>query len=272
MNFPVRVAHVMGKMHGGGVEAVVMNYYRHIDRRKVQFDLLVDADSTDIPCDEVESLGGRVFIVPPYQRLREYMSELEGLFRREQWAVVHSHINALSVFPLHVAKLVGVPVRIAHSHSTAGKGEHVKNALKGLLRTQANRYPTHRMACSRYAGEWLFGKKADFDILYNAIELDRFSFNAEVRAQVRADLGLADNVLVIGHVGRFMTQKNHAFLLDVFAEVVKRRDDAILLLVGSGELMLLVESWVAERGLAGKVRFLGQRDDTEWIYQEFEAF
>ncbi|MBX9033732.1 glycosyltransferase family 1 protein [Gordonibacter massiliensis] len=177
-------------MLGGGVEAVVMNYYRHIDKNRVQFDFLVDSDSIFVPREEIEMLGGRVFEVPPYQHLHAYMRHIEAIFAQEGWPIVHSHINTLSVFPLRAAARAGVPVRIAHSHSTAGKGEHVKNALKYLLRTQANRYPTHRMACSRYAGEWLFGKDAKFDVLYNAIELDRFSFNAEVRAQARADLCL----------------------------------------------------------------------------------
>ena len=126
-----------------------MNYYRHIDRSRVQFDFLVDEDSALVPREEIGSLGGRVFVVPPYQRLLAYLGRLEGLVSDEGWSIVHSHVNALSVFPLRAAARAGVPVRIAHSHSPAGKGEPVKNALKRLLRTQANRYPTHRLACSR---------------------------------------------------------------------------------------------------------------------------
>lgn len=187
---PIRVAQVVGKMLGGGVEAVVMNYYRHIDRSKVQFDFLVDSDSTLVPREEIESLGGRVFEIPPYQHVVEYQRELQRLFKQEGWKIVHSHINALSVFPLRAAKKAGVPVRIAHSHSTSGKGEYAKNALKAVLKTQSNRYPTHRFACSQFAGEWLFGKAEHFEVVYNAIDLDRFRFNAEARAQARADLGL----------------------------------------------------------------------------------
>ena len=269
---PIRIAQVMGKMHGGGVEAVVMNYYRHIDRSKVQFDFLVDADSALVPCTEIEALGGRVFEVPPYQRVVEYQRALISLFKREGWRIVHSHVNALSVFPLRAAKKAGVPVRIAHSHSTSGKGEHVKNAAKAVLKTQANRYPTHRFACSEFAGEWLFGKDADFEVVYNAFDLQRFSFNAEARAKARADLGLVGGQFAIGHVGRFMPQKNHAFLIDAFEQVAGRRDDAVLLLVGSGEAEARVESSVAERGLAGKVRFLGQRADMPDLYSAFDAF
>ena len=269
---PIRVAHVMGKMIGGGVEAVVMNYYRHIDRSKVQFDFLVDADSTLVPRNEIELLGGRVFEVSPYQHVVGYQEELMQLFEHEGWRIVHSHINALSVFPLRAAKKAGVPVRIAHSHSTSGKGEHVKNALKMVLKTQANRYPTNRFACSRYAGEWLFGKGADFEVVYNAIDLPRFSFDAEARARVRADLGLVGGQLAVGHVGRFMPQKNHGFLIDVFEQVARRRSDAVLLLVGTGSAEARVESLVAEYGLAGRVRFLGQRADVADLYSAFDAF
>ena len=269
---PIRVAQIVGKMNGGGVEAVVMNYYRHIDRSKVQFDFLVDSDSTLVPREEIESLGGRVFEIPPYQHVAEYQRELQRLFKQEGWKIVHSHLNALSVFPLRAAKRAGVPVRIAHSHSTSGKGEYAKNVLKAVLKTQSNRYPTHRFACSKFAGEWLFGDAAEFEVVYNAIDLDRFRFNAEARAQARADLGLVGNQFAIGHVGRFTAQKNHAFLIDVFAEVAKRRDDAVLLLVGTGEAGASVKALVDERGLTDRVKFLGQRSDVNRLYQAFDAF
>lgn len=268
----MRVAQVMGFMNGGGVEQVVMNYYRHIDRSRVQFDLLVCEGSEMVPQEEVESLGGRVLMVPPYSDLPRFMRELERLFREERWPIVHSHVNALSVFPLRAAKRAGVPVRIAHSHSTSGRGELAKNALKAALRTQANRYPTHRMACSRYAGEWLFGRGADFDVLHNAIELSRFAFDAGARARTRAELGIADDQLVIGHVGRFMPQKNHGFLMEVFAEVAERREDAVLLLVGTGELEGPTRARAEELGVADRVKFLGQRDDAGRLYQAFDAF
>ena len=272
MKETTRIAQVLGKMVGGGVEQVVMNYYRHVNRDRVQFDFLVDADSTLVPRDEIESLGGQVFVIPPYQNVTAYHRELVRLFRQEGWPVVHSHVNALSLFPLRAAKKAGVPVRIAHSHSTSGGGEFARNAIKAALKPLSNVYPTHRMACSRYAGEWLFGKRADFEVLYNAIDLPRFSFDDGVRAQVRADLGLSAGQLVILHVGRFMEQKNHRFLINVFEEVVRRRPDAILLLVGDGELRASVERRVNSLGLSERVLFLGQRSDVNRFYSAADAF
>lgn len=269
---PIRVAQVMGKMLGGGVESVVMNYYRHVDRSKVQFDFLVDSDSTLVPRKEIESLGGRVFVISPYQDILRYQRELETLFREQRWLIVHSHVNALSVFPLMVAKRAGVPVRIAHSHSTANPNELAKTAIKDVLRTQANRYPTARFACGRYAGEWLFGRGVPFEVMPNAIELGRFAFSSESRKNVRAELDIAESAFVVLHMGRFVEQKNHRFLLEVFAELLRLRPDTVLLLAGDGPLRAEMEQRAQSLGIAGSVRFLGQRPDADRLYSAADVF
>lgn len=269
---PIRVAHVVGKMVGGGMEQVVMNYYLHIDRSRVQFDFVVDSDSVLVPRREIESLGGRVFTVPPYQRVIAYQRALIKLFREQRWKIVHSHENALSVFPLRAAKRAGVPVRIAHSHSTAGRGETTRNAIKWVLRRFANVYPTQRVACSKHAGEWLFGKDADFTVLYNAIDLSEFRFDSKVRDEARVELGISDSVLAIGHIGRFVAQKNQSFILDVFAKVIARDIDAVLVLVGDGPMRGGMEEKAERLGLSGRVLFLGQRDDVARLYQAFDVF
>lgn len=269
---PIRVAQIVGKMVGGGVESVVMNYYRHIDRSKVQFDFLVDEDSTRVPEEEITSLGGRVFRIPPYQHPIRYRRELIRLMREQQWPIVHSNINTLSVFPLSAAKKAGVPVRIAHSHSTMGKGEFAKNAMKLALRPFANVYPTVRFACSRYAGEWLFGKNADFTVILNGIELDKFHFDAGVRQETRKELGVADDVLLIGHVGRFMPQKNQTFLVDVLADLLPKRPNTMLAFVGDGPDKTAVQQHAEKLGIANHVLFLGQRSDVNRLYQAFDVF
>lgn len=226
MDKPIRIAQVMGKMMNGGVESVVMNYYRHIDRTKVQFDFFADEDSSLPQRAEIESLGGRIYVVPPYQQIGDYIKQLIALFRENNYKIVHSHLNTLSVFPLYAAKKAGVPVRIAHNHSTAGKGETKKNIMKYMLRPFAKVNATHYAACSRYAGEWLFGKKSmekgEVTIFNNAIDLDKFRYNEKVRNEVRKELGL-EGKFVVGHVGRFCYQKNHSFLIDVFDEVCKKK-------------------------------------------------
>ena len=268
----VRVAQIVGKMAGGGIESVVMNYYRHINRNEIQFDFIVDSDSTLVPIDEIEQLGGSVIEVVPYQHQPANSKEIERVLKGGRWPIVHSHLNALSPFALHAAKKAGVPIRIAHSHATWGKGEFKRNVLKALLRTQANRYPTHRMASSRHAGEWLFGKRASFDVLYNAIEIDRFSYDERVRNRMRDELGIKDGQLAIGHVGRFVVTKNQGFLLEVFREVLKRGIDSKLILVGDGLLRPKIEERVHEMGLDDRVLIVGQRDDVDSYYQALDVF
>lgn len=269
---PIRIAQVMGKMLGGGVETVVMNYYRHIDRSRVQFDFLVDSDSTRVPRDEIESLGGRVFIIPPYQKQIPYQRELERLFREQRWPIVHSHINTLSVFPLRAAQRAGVPVRIAHSHSTANPNERAKTVVKNVLRTQANRYPTDRFACSMLAGKWLFGEDADFTVMNNAIDLGRFFFSQKKRILLRSEFGIENSTFVVLHMGRFVEQKNHRYLLEVFSEFLKSNPNSLLMLAGDGPLRHEMEEITRSLGIAEKVRFLGQRNDADRLYCAADVF
>ena len=277
-NTPIRVAHVVGKMGSGGVEAVVMNYYRHVDRAKVQFDFFADADSKAIPREEIERLGGRVYVVPPYQKLPAYLRELEARFRENAYTIVHSHLNTLSVFPLYAARRAGIPVRIAHNHSTAAKGETKKNAMKYALRPFAGVNATHFAACSRYAGEWLFGRRAmrrgDVMIVSNAIDTARFAFDEAVRREARRELGIEDR-FVVGHVGRFCYQKNQDFVIDVFQKVHARSPKSVLLLIGEGEdferVRARVES-LSDLALRESIRFLGVRADVGRLYQAMDVF
>lgn len=125
-NEPIKVAQIVGKWVGGGVESVIMNYYTNIDRVKVQFDFICDSDSTDIPYEKIEKLGGRVILIPPYQKILKYIKEQKRVLKENNYRIVHSHINTLSIFPLYAAKRAKVPVRIAHSHSTSNKIEKKK--------------------------------------------------------------------------------------------------------------------------------------------------
>lgn len=272
MNDPLRVAQIMGYMNGGGVEQVVMNYYRHIDRTRVQFDFLICDGSTRVPSAEIRSLGGDIFMVPPYNHPLEFENSLYELFCRQKWNIVHSHINALSVFSLRAAKRAGVPTRIAHSHSTSGKGEYKKNLIKTLLRPMSNLYPTHKMACSTSAGNWLFGNKANFDVIPNAINLSEFEYSEDSRISIRSDLDIPDGSIVVGHVGRFMRQKNHKFLVDMFDELYKNNNNIYLVLVGDGELRSSIESYVGSLGISSNVRFLGQRSDVSRVYSAMDVF
>lgn len=273
---PIRVAQVVGKWVGGGVESVLMNYCTHINDKEVQFDFICDEDSTDIPYDKIESIGGRVILVPPYQNIFEYQKELTKVFTEEKYEIVHSHINALSVFSLYAAKKANIPVRIAHSHSTSSKKEWKRNLVKNMLRPFSKVFATDYMCCSEHAGRWLFGDKkydeGNVYLLNNAIDVDYFKYNEEVRKDKREELNIPDDIKVIGHVGRFVSQKNHEFLIDIFNEVHKKDKKTILVLIGQGPLMGDIKKKVNELGIRDCVKFLGQRKDINELYQALDLF
>lgn len=271
----IRVAQVLGMAMNGGVEACIMNYYRHIDRSRVQFDFFVEDASKIIRRDKIEEMGGKVIIIPSYKKLFQYIKVLKKFFKEGNYDIVHSNMNTLSVFSLYAAKKVGVKIRIAHSHSTSNKKEWKKNIIKNMLRPFSKIYATHYFACSELAGRWLFGNKT-FDqgkvtIINNAIELERFKFNENTRKELRQELGLEKN-FVVGHIGRFMTQKNHTFLIDIFNEVQKRRPEARLLLLGDGPLYDEILKKVEDLGLTEKVIFEGVHKHPERYYQAMDCF
>lgn len=275
-NEPIRVAHIIGNWFGGGVESVVMNYYKNIDRTKIQFDFLCSESSTNIPYEEIKKLGGKVIIIPNYSKVFKYQKELIRIFKENNYKIVHSHISTMSIFPLRAAKKAGVPVRIAHSHSTTNRKEKKKNFLKQILRNFSKVYATDYMCCSELAGRWLFGNK-EYDkgnvyLLNNAIDLDKFKFDENLRKEKRKEFNIEDDTLVIGHVGRFVEQKNHKFLIDIFNEVYKKNKNSILLLAGQGPLVEEIKQKVKDTGLEKNIKFLGQRNDISELYQAFDVF
>lgn len=273
---PIRVAEVVGKYIGGGVEAVVLNYFSFINRDKIQFDFICDSDSTDIPYEKIESMGGKVILIPPYQNIFKYQRELKKVLKEGNYKIVHSHINTLSIFPLRAAKKVGVPIRIAHSHSTSNKKEWKKNLVKNILKPFSKVYANKYMCCSELAGRWLFGNK-EYDkgtvyLLNNAIDLDKYKYDEKIRNSKRKELKIKPSTFVVGHIGRFVEQKNHRFLIDIFNEIHKKNNDSLLLLAGQGPLMDEMKEKVHNLGLDVNVQFLGQRNDANELYQAFDLF
>lgn len=273
---PIVVAQIMGKWVGGGVEAVIMNYYRHIDRSKIQFDFICDEDSTNIPYDEIKNLGGHVILCPPYQKLPKYLKFLKNLFREKKYAIVHSNINTLSVFPLYVAKKAGVPVRIAHSHSTSNPKEWKKNLLKNALRPFSKRYATDYFACTEHAGAYQFGKKAveqgKVKIITNAIDIEKFKFDPEARKRLRKEFGFSDEDFVVGNIGRMIPQKNQLFLLDAFNELKKENPNVKLLIIGDGDLRAKIDEKIEKLGLQKDVHIEKYRKDVNKCYSAMDLF
>ena len=265
--YPIRIAHIIGKMCAGGVESVVFNYYRAIDHSKYQFDFYYDADSSVEPPQDLIEMGARFIKVPPYQHIFQYLKTLKKHFIERDYFIVHSHLNTLSVFPLFAAWQSKIPIRIAHNHSVPRGKEYARNSLKNILKQFSTLFANHYFACSEEAGRWLFGNKL-FDeqkvtVIHNAIDFSRF-FNEEKDETICKQFGLSSNSLVIGHIGRFTAAKNHQKIISIFEAVCKHDNNAKLLLVGDGELYEEIHNRV-------KVAFAGKVSDPEKYYSVIDV-
>ena len=276
MSEPIRVLQIIGLSCGGGVEAVIMNYYRHIDKSKVQFDFVVHENPLQSFADEAKSMGAKVYEVTPYtQNIIKFTYEIYKIIKEGNYKIVHSNMNSLSGFPLMAAYFAGAKVRILHNHTTDTKEEGLRTTIKRMLRPFAKMFANQYWACSKLAGEWMYGKEAvnnnKVTVINNAIDLDKFAFNQEKRDELRLKLGLKGK-FVVGHVGRFMKQKNHEFLIEVFADMSKRDENAVLVLIGEGPLMGLIKGKVNTLNLTDRVIFLGVRSDVADLYNMMDVF
>ncbi len=273
---PVRIAQVLGRMDHGGIETEVLNYYRHIDHGAVQFDFYYFSGSVMPQKEELLALGAGLYPVPAYSRPVAYHRALYRAFKARGYAIVHAQLSTMSVFALLAAWHAGVPVRICHNHSTAYRGEGVKTLLKYLLRPWNALAATDWFACGQAAGRWMYGARAVRDgrvrVWPNAIDTAHFAYDPAARAALRAQLGIPRDALVVGHIGRFIYQKNHRFLLEAFAGLAARDPAARLLLVGEGEALPRVRAQAQAAGLAERVVFAGTFADTAGLYSAMDVF
>ena len=269
----IRVLQVVNIMNRAGIETLLMNYYRALDKEKIQFDFLTHRKEKGQYDEEIASMGGIVYHAPrlyPQYYVR-YFNWMQQFFSQHpEYRIVHSHIDAMSFFPLSAAKRADIPVRIAHSHSTKieiGLKYPIKLACKLFMPAAANCF----WACGTSAGKFLFGNRNDLVVLPNAINVDAFKYDEKVRNRVRQELCMGD-ALVVGHVGRFLKVKNHSFILDVFEELNKNNSNTRLLLVGEGPLKASIQARVQKKGLMDKVIFLGNRENVSEYNQAMDVF
>jgi glycosyltransferase involved in cell wall biosynthesis len=271
MHKPERVLVLITQLNRGGAETMAMNYYRHFDRSRVQYDFLVNRAEEGAYDTEIRDLGGKIFrMCPMYpQYFRRYKREFRDFLRSHpEYRIIHSNLEERSYLPLRVAAEEKIPVRIAHAHN-----EYLTHDFKTLVRDyfrhHLSPYITQGFACSQSAGRWLFGEdmmtSGEVEIVQNAIDLHKYSYSSSLRQQERAELGIKGDELVVGSVGRLSPQKNQSFLLKVFAETKRLRPQSVLLLVGEGELKRTLRQEAADLGIAESVRFVGSVPNV-WDY------
>lgn len=273
----MRILYIHGStMNNAGTEAYMMNYFRHMDRQRIQIDFVVHGYGKGAYDEEISELGGKIYHVPV--KTHNFIKNILCLYRiikNGNYTIVHSHMDAMSYIPLKIAKICKVPVRIAHSHSTAHMTD---KKLKIWLNERAKRklpsVATHYFACSVMAAEWLFGTdNADKALIIpNAVDVEKYRYSADVRKQMRRSLNLSDKDRVIGHIGRFEYPKNHEYLIKVFRELHIKNPDYKLVIVGGGSLKGEIQNRINESGLNEAVRFVDACSNAGQYYNAFDLF
>ena len=257
-----RVLHVLSGLHTGGVQSFVMNYYRAIDKDKIQFDFAVmDEIEGDLE-EEALSLGARIF------RLRSITDDRSGclqdlmavLKQNPEISVVHAHLNFLNYYVLKIARKCHINVRVSHSHSNYPASSLIVRLARTFLRQGIRRNATKMLACSNVAGVWLYGKRGvkskKFRLIYNAIDYKPYFKALKQRDEIRKELGLSNETVFI-HVGSMSPVKNQDFLVDVMKCIVQQDKNKKLYLIGDGSLRGLVEKKCCESSLERNISFWG---------------
>lgn len=276
---PLKRILVMGMSENrGGMETCIMNYYRLIDRDKLQFDFIT-YNKPPYCAEEIRQLGGRYFVVTGRSvNYKKNKRELRSFFEthgKEYAGLWYNCCLLTDITMFKLAKKSGIPVRILHAHNSQAMGNIITNRLHGIYKKCIHRYATDFWACSTTAGQFFYSdkiRKANrYRIIGNAIDLDRFRFRADIREATRKEFGVSKS-FVVGHVARMNPEKNQKFLLEIFYEISKIIPDSVLLFAGQGKCFPILKERAVELGVAEKVKFLGERQDVCNLYMAMDVF
>lgn len=283
----IRVLQIFTNMGRGGAESMIMNYYRHIDRTKVQFDFLVHRTERAAFDDEIETLGGKIYKIKPINPFfpKAYYKALRTFFKTHpEYKIVHSHINTFSTFPLKIAKEFKIPTRIAHAHiamdpfsivdsikSFPELKEALKKIIKQQLKKKIHKHTTHYFACGNKAGKWLFGENTYFYVMNNAINTKTFCYNPKTENKLKNKFHL-QNKVILGHVGRFTHQKNHDYVIHIFSKLLEKSKNYVLVLIGDGPLLSKIKESAKKLGVQEQVYFLGLQTNVHELLQMIDIF
>ncbi|MFZ3588947.1 glycosyltransferase [Bacillus sp. DJP31] len=268
----IRVLHYGLSSNRGGIETYLYKILTHIDKSSFQFDFL-DTNEIDV-CfyDEFTKMGSQFYkITPRSKSIMQNKKDLEALFRKEKFDIFHCHLNTLSyIEPIFIALKYGSKV-ILHSRSAGASKSIITNLLHYINFLKLPRERLKLVAVSQLAGNWLFGRGSNFEIINNGIEINKYEFSGEKRYLIRKEMNVEEK-FVVGNIGAFLYAKNHKFIINVFQKIVHKKPNAVLYLVGVGPLREEVINLVAQLGLQNKVFFLGKRSDIPELLSAMDCF
>ncbi len=282
-NMPIRILHFAGTLLYGGVDSIVLNLYRNIDKSKIQFDFCVPRTERGPFDDEIEALGGRIFSVPRMQKtgILSYIKNVRDIIiNNGPFYAVHIHSVHMGAITLAAAKKAGVERRIYHSHSTRDAVLDklpFAGLIETLLKIEIRKCATDYLACGRDAGKYIYGNRlfssGKVTIINNAIDIEKFKpYTIEQRKELRKNLNINQESIVIGNVARFSEEKNQKFIIKIVEDLVKRGFNITGLLIGDGPLLEMCKSLAVKLNVDKSVIFLGARNDVDQLYNIMDVF
>lgn len=276
MGKQIRILHVLGSLNMGGAETMIMNIYRNIDRKKIQFDFVVHGNEIGTYEAEIKKMGGKIYRMPRYKVFNHFLYKKAwcSFFKdHKNYQIIHGHMRSTASIYLAIAKKYEL-VTICHSHSTSN-GTGIGAIVKKVLQSRIKKCADYLFGCSFLANEWLYGKGINQQdncyIIKNAIDSKKFCFNDDIRNSIRKSLNI-ENCFVIGQVGRFVSVKNHQFTIQLFKKYIETNPLAVLLLIGDGPLENTILNYIKEYNLEKKVLILKSRDDVNDLMQAMDLF
>lgn len=274
----MRVLQVIDDMGlNSGVSSMLLNYYRYIDHDKVNFDFMVYNTVSDDVKEYCKRNHSRIYEVGPLSGKTvldgTLYKKVEGVMKRyaKKYDVIHGHESNTAFIYMKLAKKYGINNRIIHSHNAKGADGMIKKVRNFILNHYGLKYATNYCACSKKAAKYLYGTTNHVNIINNAIDINKFRFQPEVRNRMRKKLGVED-MFVVGHVGRFAPQKNHEYIIDIFWQFHQKVQDSKLVLIGDGELMDAIKQKVSALYLDDAVLFEGVKNNVNEYMQAMDVF
>lgn len=269
----IKVCHIVCGLKSGGVEAMIYNYCSNIGNDLYEWYLLYQHEPAEKNIDELEKIGFSLKRIPSKVKhpIKNYKATYDFL-KKNKIDVVHCHMTLMNFIPLIAAKKLKIKIRICHSHnSDTRKKNIVIKLVEKILKQICIKNATHLVACGKDAGKYMFGKNK-FDILYNAMNLEKYQFDQNVRKEIRKKYNIGDNKYVIGHIGRFTKQKNQSFIIDLFKQICQEDENCVLFLVGDGEQKEYIIKKIKEYDLQEKVILPGVVNNSNQMYSAFDIF
>ena len=270
----IKVLHYIPGFNEGGIEARLLDWYRNMDRSKIQFYIIKLNNVTSDKMLEIEKLGGKFYNVTPFtpHTFIKYIKQISHIIKEINPDILHIHSFSTGIFPLTIAKKEGIKARIIHSRTTDYLPNEKNITIKKFLKKYTPKFATDYFACSKNAGKWGIGEKYNVKIINNGITLELFEFNKTTRNEYRKKLGIKKDEILVGTIGRLSPQKNLPFLLDVFYEMVKINPQYKLVLVGAGSMKEELEEKIQALKLTNQVIFTGTQHNVWEYYMAFDIF